>query len=114
VREPDRIGSFVLGTARMLVHESRRGRSEVPVSDAGGELPPVEPVEPDPLASARLARCLEALAERERSIVVLTYYGEQDTAGIARRLRLEPGHVRVLRHRAIGRLRACMGLEAVS
>jgi RNA polymerase sigma-70 factor, ECF subfamily len=111
VREHDRIGSFVLGAARMLVHESRRGRPDVPVSEAGDELPAVEPREPDPFASGRLARCLEALAERERTIVVLTYYGEQDSADIATTLGLAAGHVRVLRHRAIGRLRTCMGLE---
>lgn len=109
VREPDRIGSFVLGAARMMVHETRRRPRESPVSEHGAELPPALPAHGDPLASDHLARCLESLAERERSIVVLTYYGEQSSAEIANALGLEEGNVRIIRHRAIGRLRGCMG-----
>jgi RNA polymerase sigma-70 factor (ECF subfamily) len=110
VREPDRIGSFVLGVARMVAGEMRHGhRMEVPVSADGAELPRVEPTEPDPLVSAHLARCLEQLTERERSVVALTYYGDASARAIADRLAVAEGHVRVIRHRAIGRLRACLG-----
>jgi RNA polymerase sigma-70 factor, ECF subfamily len=44
-------------------------------------------------------------------VVVLTYYQEQGAQEIGVALGLEEGHVRVLRHRAIGQLRSCMGLE---
>lgn len=114
VREPDRLGSFVLGVARMLVHQIRRGPTEVTVSDEGADLPPLPPAEPDLFAAAHLARCLEALAERERTVVVMTYYGEARSAEIASALAVTEGHVRVLRHRAIGRLRECLGLEDFS
>lgn len=115
VREPDRIGSFVLGVARMIASQMRRGhRAEVTVSADGAELPRVEPAEPDPLASAHLARCLEQLGERERTVVVLTYYGEASARDIAARLAVAEGHVRVIRHRAIGRLRACLQRHATS
>jgi RNA polymerase sigma-70 factor (ECF subfamily) len=115
VREPDRIGSFVLGVARQLVHDHRRtARDEVEITDDGHGALAVEPTEPDPLALARLARCLQALAERERTVVVLTYYGDSSANDIARTLSVASGHVRVLRHRAINRLRRCLGVERAS
>lgn len=115
IREPDRIGSFVLGVARTLVHDDRRSsRPEIPTDDQAAELPPLPPVERDTFAEALLARCLDALAERERSVVVQTYYGEARSSDIARTMAMAEGHVRVLRHRAIGRLRDCMGLDRSS
>lgn len=112
VRDPERIASFVLGAARLTAGEMRRGRHrEIP-------LPPEVAARPDrafpplePLGRDHLSRCLGELRERERSVVVLTYYQEQSTQEIGNALGLKEGHVRVLRHRAIGQLRGCMGLE---
>ena len=56
----------------------------------------------------RLARCLAGLAERERTIVALSFYAERDADAIATELGLNPGNVRVVRHRALARLRSCM------
>jgi RNA polymerase sigma-70 factor, ECF subfamily len=111
VREPDRIGSFVLGVARMLVHESRRSRreDELPSDDAAAALA-VSPPVVELFAGARLVDCLHELPERERSIVVLTYYAEQGAKEIAQALGLAETHVRVSRHRALARLRRCLGL----
>lgn len=115
VRDPSRIGAFAFGVAHMLVRDARRGgRPTEPLSDDGRELPPESPVEPDPFASARLARCLAALAERARSIVLLTYYGERAGRQIAETLGMTETHVRVLRHRALAQLRTCMEAEVVA
>jgi RNA polymerase sigma-70 factor, ECF subfamily len=112
VRHPEQIASFILGSARMICHELRRG---------GGRTEPLDPETvaaqasappPEPLAAAALARCFEALAERERSILLFSFYQERSAAEIARLLALEVSNVRVIRHRAIGRLRTCMGLDA--
>lgn len=111
VREPERIASFVLGTARMITREIRRDRRRASPSDA---LPDVEDLSyrpPEPLASEHLARCLEVLAERERAVVVLTYFGDRSAGEIASSLALSEGNVRVIRHRSIAQLRDCMGLE---
>lgn len=109
LRDPGSIGSFVFGIARTLVHGTRRSRRDhVPLSVEGAELPFEGPVDSDPLARAQLVRCLEALAERERTIVVLTYYREAPTTDIARSLGIAEGNVRVVRHRAMKSLRACM------
>lgn len=115
VREPDRIASFVLGMARMQARTSRRrGRLETSSEPRDIDLVAAEGIEaPRPLDSASLARCLQTLGERERSVVLLSFYDERDASEVATALAITPGNVRVIRHRAIGRLRRCMNLEEV-
>jgi len=50
-------------------------------------------------------------AERERTVVLLSFYADKSADDAGRELALAPGNVRVIRHRALGKLRACMGLE---
>jgi RNA polymerase sigma-70 factor (ECF subfamily) len=52
------------------------------------------------------------LACASYTVVVLTYFQERSASEIADALGLKDGNVRVIRHRAIGRLRHCLGLEA--
>ena len=59
----------------------------------------------------RLARCLEGLPERDRSVIVLSFYAEAASEEIGSELGLKPGNVRVVRHRALARLRACLEAE---
>ncbi|HVL35539.1 MAG TPA: sigma-70 family RNA polymerase sigma factor [Burkholderiales bacterium] len=114
VREPERIASFVLGACRMTVLELRRGalRREALLEAWGGAEEAVEAPEPLALDPERLAACLEALPERERSVVVLSFFAEQAADEVGAALGLTGGNVRVIRHRALGRLRACMGEAA--
>ena len=113
VREPERIASFALGACRMTVLEMRRGekrRSEllekwVPAY-AGMTYEAPEPLVLDP---DRLAACLEALPERERSVVVMSFFADKPADEVGAELGLTGGNVRVIRHRALGRLRECMG-----
>ncbi len=110
VREPERIASFMLGMCRMVVLEIRRGtwRREALLETYGGMPEAVESADPPALDTDRLAGCLDGLAERERSVVVLTFFGDKASDEVARALGLSAGNVRVIRHRALGRLRACM------
>ena len=55
-----------------------------------------------------LERCLARLSERERVVVMLTFYAERSAGDVARELSLKEGNVRVIRHRAVERLRTCM------
>jgi RNA polymerase sigma-70 factor (ECF subfamily) len=110
VREPDRLASFVLGACRLVVRNQWRGRRrrEDLLGRYSFALP--QHANPDTLAldRGRLRECLARLAERERTVLVLTFYAEQPSAEIAARLGTSPENVRTVRHRAFGRLRDCV------
>jgi RNA polymerase sigma-70 factor, ECF subfamily len=110
LRDPDRLAHFVLGTCRMTVLELRRSsrRQEDLLAMFGGDLVP-DPSPMPRLDDRQLARCLQTLKERERSVVVMTFYDEQTAAEAARFLGISEANVRVIRHRAIQQLRTCMG-----
>jgi len=110
LREPERIASFVLGMCRMVVLEIRRGtwRRETLLATYGDMPEAVEAPEPMAVDADRLAGCVQALAERERTVVVLTFFAEKPSDEVATELGLSAGNVRVIRHRALARLRACM------
>jgi RNA polymerase sigma-70 factor (ECF subfamily) len=115
VREPDRLASFVLGACRLAVRNQRRGRRrrDVLLDRFPGAFP--GRVEPRDLLldRGRLRDCLARLAERERSVLVLTFYAEAPSGEIAARLGASPENVRTVRHRAFVRLRECvLGGEA--
>ena len=114
LREPEKIASFVLGMCRMTVLEIRRGtwRRERLLETYGQTAEAVDAPEPLALDADRLAQCLQALAERERSVVSLTFLAEKPSEDVAKALGLSAGNVRVIRHRALARLRECMGEEA--
>lgn len=114
VREPDRLASYVLGMCRMVVldlkrTQGRRARILRRVADDG---PAAGRSEDPPLDMGRLQACLERLAERERSVLVLTFHSGGTAAQVGRELGLTEANVRIIRHRAIRRLRVCLGLEA--
>lgn len=110
VREPERFVSFVLGCCRRLVADLRRGaaRRQRLLERFGPELAPAAVRDEPPVDLDGLARCLERLPERERSVVVLSFYAEAGSERIGTELGLSQGNVRVVRHRALARLRACL------
>jgi len=109
VREPERLASFVLGMCRMVVLDLRRGhaRRERLLETYGETLMPEEAPPPSP-DRARLMGCLERLSERERTVLVMTFYDDMPAGALARELGLSPANVRVIRHRGLERLRACV------
>lgn len=113
LREPERIGSFVLGTARNVAIEwQRRGRRrERLLGTFGADLTPADAAPALELDHERLRQCLERLAERERSVLLLTFYDDLPAGEVASELGMSEGNVRVVRHRALGRLRDCMHAE---
>ena len=110
LREPERIASFVLGMCRMVVLEIRRGtwRRETLLETYGNTAEAVEVPEPPALDADKLAGCLQALAERERTVVVQTFFADRSSDEVAKAMGLSAGNVRVIRHRALARLRKCM------
>jgi RNA polymerase sigma-70 factor (ECF subfamily) len=114
LREPEKLASFVLGTCRMTVLDWRRGaqRRERLLEQFGTDLlAPVQPSLPQ-LDQEQLTRCVQGLKERERTVVVMTFYDEQTAADVARLLGVSEANARVIRHRAIHQLRECMGVAA--
>jgi RNA polymerase sigma-70 factor (ECF subfamily) len=110
VREPDRLASFVLGTSRLVVRNLRRGRKrrEDLLDRFAGVFP--RRAEPDLLLldQDRLRKCLEGLAPRERTVLVLTFFAEQPSGEIGATLALSAENVRTIRSRAFVRLRDCV------
>jgi RNA polymerase sigma-70 factor, ECF subfamily len=110
VREPERIASFMLGMARQMMLDSMRnsGRRERILNEYPIDLIPVE----EPLAEepkeGRLQHCLQALPERERSVLIMTFYDDCPADALGTQLGLSPGNVRVIRHRGLQHLRGCL------
>ena len=112
LREPEKLVSFVLGTCRMTVLDLRRGaqRKQRILDQFGADLIASSASFMPQLDQDRLTRCVQHLKERERTVVMLTYYDEQTGADVAGFLGLSEANVRVIRHRAIHQLRECMGV----
>lgn len=110
LREPEMFVSFVLGTCRMTVLNIRRNasRRQELLEQYRGDLPPMTYSPAPQLDRSQLQRCLQGLPERERSVVVMSYFDEQSAIEVASFLAISETNVRVIRHRALGRLRNCM------
>lgn len=113
LRDPEKLASFVLGMCRMVVLEARRGtaRREGLLRIYGDVPEAVDPPEQPDLDETRLSGCLERLPERERSVVVLGFFADKPADAVARELGLTPGNARVIRHRALLKLRDCMSMN---
>ncbi|HZX89349.1 MAG TPA: sigma-70 family RNA polymerase sigma factor [Rudaea sp.] len=113
VREPERLASYVLGMCRMVVLDlqrthARHGRLLVTFAH---ELRSEQSDGTPHLDDACLLRCLGRLPERERSILVMTFYDDRQARDVAIDLGISEGNVRVIRHRGLERLRECMGMS---
>ncbi len=114
LRDPEKLASFVLGTCRMTVLDLRRGaqRKKRLLEQFGADLlTPAQSSMPH-LDHEQLTRCVENLKERERTVVVMSFYDERVCADVASFLGISEANVRVIRHRAIRQLRECMGIAA--
>lgn len=110
LREPERVLSFVLGACRLTVMDQRRGerRREDLLQRYADALPIADLHIAPRLDEQRVADCLERLPERERSVLVMTFYDDQPSDAVGLQLGLSAGNVRVIRHRGIDKLRRCV------
>ena len=85
LREPEKLASFVLGTCRMTVLDLRRGaqRKERLLEQFGADLLAPAPAPEPQLDHEQLARCVQNLKERERTVVIMTFYDEQTGADVS-------------------------------
>jgi RNA polymerase sigma-70 factor (ECF subfamily) len=110
VRNPDEIGSFILGTSRMLADSTaRKMRRRERLTEQFHQ----PALYAESFAACEdldvVERCLHALAERDRRVLVMTFYAEESSSEIAAELGVTGTVVRVARHRALERMRDCVG-----
>jgi RNA polymerase sigma-70 factor, ECF subfamily len=110
LREPERVLSFVLGACRMTVMDQRRSeRRREDLLQRYADALPVADIHVAPrLDQQRVADCLERLPERERAVLVLSFYDDQPSEAVGKELGLSAGNVRVIRHRGVEKLRRCV------
>jgi RNA polymerase sigma-70 factor (ECF subfamily) len=116
-RETERVVSFVFGACRMVVLDLRRGhaRRERLLQQFGDDITIADASAAPRLDHERLIRCLDRLSERERTVLLMTFYEDKQAAEVADALELATGNVRVIRHRGLERLRDCViGKQASS
>jgi len=110
VRNLEQIGSFMLGASRMTcggLRRTERRRQDLHAQfDARAAAD--DSSASDIFGVAAVERCLGALRERERAILIQTYYAERSSGEIAQALGMTDGAVRVSRHRALGQMRECL------
>ncbi len=110
VEQLDRLDAYVLGTCRYAVMDMRRSdarQRRVAAREAAG-LPEGYQPEVRRVDRLRLESCLRGLEPRERAIVIATFIEDRDADEIARAHDTTAGNVRVIRHRALARLQACV------
>lgn len=109
LRDPERLGAFVLALCRnvMLGQQRAQARREDLLVRYGEVLAPAQAAGPAP-DRARLLACLERLGERERAVLVLSFFDERNAEQVGEELGLSAANVRVIRHRGIVRLRNCV------
>jgi RNA polymerase sigma-70 factor (ECF subfamily) len=110
VQRPEAIGSFILGTSRMMAHGERRTtrRREALAARFVDTAPAAASLPGALLDAPRVAACLRALGERDRLVMLLTFYADRDAPRIAEDLGVSAGAVRAIRHRAMAQLRECV------
>jgi RNA polymerase sigma-70 factor (ECF subfamily) len=111
VANPERFGAFVNSVCRNVLLETGRKAARSP--DAGEDPPEIPDrtidLERSLITSERkrvVAKILDELPAKDREILRMVFFEEADRDEICRRLNVEPGHLRVLLHRAKARFQA--------
>jgi RNA polymerase sigma-70 factor (ECF subfamily) len=110
VNDLSRLDAYVLGTCRNAVMDMRRGdaRQRRLAERAHAGLPEGYVPAWTAVDRFRLEHCLRALEARDRAVVLATFVEDRDAEEIGEAMKLSAGNVRVIRHRALARLSACV------
>lgn len=107
IDDPERVDRFMLGTSRNVALRMRELDGRMSGDGALAGIAAADHAH-DGLDASALVRCMSALDDRGRQVVMLSFNDERPTDEIAALLATTPGHVRVVRHRAIAALRRCL------
>jgi RNA polymerase sigma-70 factor (ECF subfamily) len=108
VSDPERVDRFVLGACRNQMLRAKELDARVQLDDDPGR--DLVAGTEEPIRTDALVRCLDALDDRPRTVVYLSFNEGRTSAEIAAAIDTTPGNVRVLRHRAVEQLRRCLQL----
>jgi RNA polymerase sigma-70 factor (ECF subfamily) len=118
IRDPAALGAFVYEIARHVIQQHFRrnqreqrafGKLERDEADSGST-PLADVISEQRRGQVRKA--LEQLDEPDRRLLTWIYHEELDPADAAARLGIEPGTLRVRKHRALQRLGTLLGEES--
>ena len=114
VQQADKVDRFILGTCRNAAARMREveGRVQLTGGDELAEMVLAEGGEVEVIDKRTLVRCLAGLDARAARILALCFQEERSADEIAALLAMEPGNVRVVRHRALASLRRCFDRAA--
>ncbi|HEY3494846.1 MAG TPA: sigma-70 family RNA polymerase sigma factor [Polyangiaceae bacterium] len=117
IESPDRLPAYVLSACRRRIADVHRARARhAALSDELGSLDPAVVAPPRHAGERRLdleqlVAAMSPLSGRERQVLSETYSGERSADEIAESIGTTAAHVRVLRHRALAKMRAALGWE---
>jgi RNA polymerase sigma-70 factor (ECF subfamily) len=109
VEQPDLLHRFVLGTCRntaLRIREREARLEPRPLEELVRESGAVEMAEP--IDESALHHCIALLDARSRSVIRMTFQEDRTGEEIGSALGTTIANVRVLRHRAVAQLRACL------
>lgn len=114
VQQAEKVDRFILGTCRNAAARVREveGRVELTGGDELAEMVRAEAGEAEVIDRRTLIRCLAGLDPRAARVLALSFQEERSADEIAPLLAMEPGNVRVVRHRALASLRRCFDRAA--
>ena len=113
LEDPERLAAFVLGTCRNATWDTHRAEARKrSLEDALGTVSPLFEAAADArIPISKLFECLARLPERESRVVRMTFFEDCPADEVGARLGLTAGNVRVIKHRALGLLCGCVGVE---
>lgn len=110
IEEPERAASFALGICHNLARERAkiRDRRQSAWEKFAFFSDVTEAHEPALLERARLEDCLSLLTGKAQGVLHGSFFEDATDADIATKMDLSAANVRVIRHRSIAALRACV------
>jgi len=109
----ENLGGYVLGICRNLA--AGRWRREEIGKRAIANVAEAPAVQEDPAPAFferwHLEDCLSRLTERARRVLRLSYCEDHTAEEVGADMKIETGHVRVLRHRALAQLKECLASD---
>lgn len=107
-----KLGGYVLGTARHMVMDMRRGEARQRRVAERAALPEGYVPSYPGVERLRLEHCLGELESRDRAVVLASFLEDRDADEIGATMKLSAGNVRVIRHRALAKLHDCVERSA--